>query len=322
MEINRNNYEVFFIDYFDGNLSDNSIKDLFLFLDNNNDLKLEFENFSIITLDNENVILEQKDLLKEITPETKLESENFEKFCIAFIENDLTKNQIKVFDSYKKSAEQIKTLEFYKKTKLVSDNSIVFESKNSIKRTSIFNIKYKTFIQATYYSVAASILLFIVFSFLNQNNILKNYNNRITAEKIHSNEIDTYYDNYNKDKKGIVQENNSVQKASTFKSKKRIKEINKIETPSLIIDINLPEIANNEAEIDFVPNKGQDEQKSIEITQSNKNNSLMAFAKNQFSKILKSNNFPVEADFDEDSKLSRLAFNSKIIKVEHIFAKN
>ena len=43
--ITRDNYEIYFIDYFDGNLSDADISCLFDFLDNNEDLRQEFLSF-------------------------------------------------------------------------------------------------------------------------------------------------------------------------------------------------------------------------------------------------------------------------------------
>ena len=43
--INRTNYEIYFIDYFDGRLDEKSQKELFAFLKANADLKDEFDRF-------------------------------------------------------------------------------------------------------------------------------------------------------------------------------------------------------------------------------------------------------------------------------------
>ncbi len=53
--INRNNYELHIIDYLDGNLNHQQVEDLLLFLDQNHDIKEEFE-----LLDNEPIIAENK----------------------------------------------------------------------------------------------------------------------------------------------------------------------------------------------------------------------------------------------------------------------
>ena len=42
--INRNNYEAFFLDYHEGNLSDGLKKELLLFLDNNPDYRISVES--------------------------------------------------------------------------------------------------------------------------------------------------------------------------------------------------------------------------------------------------------------------------------------
>ena len=50
MEINRNNYESRFLDYYEGTLSAEEVASLFLFLEQNPDLRAEFEEFEIIHL--------------------------------------------------------------------------------------------------------------------------------------------------------------------------------------------------------------------------------------------------------------------------------
>ena len=48
--ISRENYEIYFIDFFEGNLSEKDVDMLNSFLDSNIDLKIEFENFQNISL--------------------------------------------------------------------------------------------------------------------------------------------------------------------------------------------------------------------------------------------------------------------------------
>ncbi len=51
MKITRKNYEQFFLDYFEGNLPDNRVGELMRFLDENPDLRDEFDAFEMIRVD-------------------------------------------------------------------------------------------------------------------------------------------------------------------------------------------------------------------------------------------------------------------------------
>ncbi|NNM16054.1 MAG: hypothetical protein HKO56_05300 [Bacteroidia bacterium] len=53
MKINKHNYEAFFIDFFDKNLNEEDTAMLFSFLDENPDLKAEFDAFEMLTLEPE-----------------------------------------------------------------------------------------------------------------------------------------------------------------------------------------------------------------------------------------------------------------------------
>ena len=70
MEINRNNYEIFFLDYHEGNLSAQQQAKLFIFLEQHPDLKNEFESFDLVKLPSINIFFEEKNSLKRelITP--------------------------------------------------------------------------------------------------------------------------------------------------------------------------------------------------------------------------------------------------------------
>ena len=48
MKINRNNYEMYFIDYLDGVLSPDLVSELLLFLDENPDLKEELSDLDAL----------------------------------------------------------------------------------------------------------------------------------------------------------------------------------------------------------------------------------------------------------------------------------
>ncbi|MBE9468246.1 MAG: hypothetical protein IMY72_08000 [Bacteroidetes bacterium] len=139
MNINRNNYESFFLDYFDRNLNSEQEEQLFVFLSNNIDLKFEFddfENFSIC--EEENFIFpNKKDLKKELISKDK-----FSEYCIDKVEGKFSPNQEKNFkDFFKINPECKKDYEFYKKTILQPDLSVNFDEKQELKKID-FNLDF------------------------------------------------------------------------------------------------------------------------------------------------------------------------------------
>ena len=67
MNINKNNFEGWFLDYYEGTLTAEQVAELFLFLEKNPELKNEFESFALITLpDSQEVFAEKNALRKNI----------------------------------------------------------------------------------------------------------------------------------------------------------------------------------------------------------------------------------------------------------------
>ena len=56
MSINRHNYEAYFLDYYEKNLNPAQVKELMSFLDHNPDLKDEFNDFELISLESDNQV--------------------------------------------------------------------------------------------------------------------------------------------------------------------------------------------------------------------------------------------------------------------------
>jgi hypothetical protein len=131
MSINKNNYEAFFLDYHEGNLSPQQVADLLLYIEQHPELREEFESFENVTLEDfSNISFENKSgLKKEITLDNK------EEFFIKAVEGTLIPAEKTLLNDFIKQHPQYKTdLELFQKTKLVADNSIVFENKESLKR--------------------------------------------------------------------------------------------------------------------------------------------------------------------------------------------
>ncbi|NCU32986.1 MAG: hypothetical protein EOM23_08670, partial [Candidatus Moranbacteria bacterium] len=164
MQINRNNYGAFFIDYRESNLDDRGKEALSEFLKNNPDLQVEFLDFIDLSdfklLTDKNEIFHNKYMLKRpvVEPVDVIEQDNFEEYIIAFLENDLTKEQKKVFERFVQKNPSIrKEINWYEKTFLKPDNKIICKQKTNLKRRSV-SLYHPSIIRRVA-SIAALILL-------------------------------------------------------------------------------------------------------------------------------------------------------------------
>ncbi len=139
MEINKNNYQAFILDYYEGNLSEKQAAKLMSFLEKHPELKKEFDEFEIIKLEdnNETPTFEGKGFLKKPEPEIELPitNENFELFCIAEIENLLNKEQVAELDRFVSENPSFdKIRKKYLQAHATPDKSITFENKEYLKK--------------------------------------------------------------------------------------------------------------------------------------------------------------------------------------------
>jgi hypothetical protein len=151
MKIDRNNYETFFIDYLDGNLSIGEIDLLLDFLNENPDLTEELKDLEKIkiqpsALSNSNYQhLKKSDLdLPDI----------FEETCIRAVENDLTNNELQNFYEYLRQNEDHQNIfKLFRLTVYEPDALIIYDQKNRLKKKVTLNFfKY-------WYSAAAIFIL-------------------------------------------------------------------------------------------------------------------------------------------------------------------
>jgi len=165
MNININNYEAYFLDYHEGNLSLALVKELMEFLSKHPELREEFESFEPITLkDAEKINYDEKDALKRQL--TGINSGNFDVYAIEYLEGTLPaemQKELKAFVAQNPSYQ--KDLELYIKTKLAPDTSLTFDDKSSLKRS---NKKIAVYY---YWSAAASVAIIIGAYFLLNRNI-------------------------------------------------------------------------------------------------------------------------------------------------------
>ena len=163
MKITRENYEAFFLDYHEGNLSKSQEGELMDFLVHNPDLKAEFESFELIYLEEDiHTQLENKDFLKKTSDEIQLHGIT-ESQLISYHEGELDeKDRLEVLEAVAGDPELRKAFTLFGLTRLQPDLSVVFPSKSSLKR---FTLGTTAFIIRRL-AVAAAVVAFLVSFYL------------------------------------------------------------------------------------------------------------------------------------------------------------
>lgn len=134
MTINRHNYESYLLDYAEGNLSKELIPEMEKFLLQNPDIQEELELFSEALVEEPAMEFPDKKQLKQIPLEkSDAQSEDFQRFCVAYIEGWMTQKEQEVFEkTVAADQEKAKELQFFRST-LLSAPSVVFDEKLLLK---------------------------------------------------------------------------------------------------------------------------------------------------------------------------------------------
>lgn len=154
MKINRSNYESYFLDFVEGNLSQEEMDELLDFLNENADLKQELDSFKMISL--------QPDMDEKLSWENLLKSEYdnqqiFDEACIRYVEGDMADSEKSEFIEYIEGHPQKKSdFEMFKKSRLVPDMSIKYPDTASLIHTPKLRMLW------TGLAVAASLVLSVM----------------------------------------------------------------------------------------------------------------------------------------------------------------
>jgi len=163
MQINRNNYEAYFLDYRENNLSPEQVAELMIFLEQNPDLKASFEAYENIELATDKSIkFAEKESLKKsyLISTDHINHENYEETMLAKLEGDISENENIELIAFMELNPKLK-LEYnlLRSAFLKPDESIIYSDKESLKKRGIF-VLYKT--QLIYgLSLAASIIILL-----------------------------------------------------------------------------------------------------------------------------------------------------------------
>jgi len=132
MKPDRSNYEIWFTDWLDGNLSEQQAGELKVFLSENPDLEEELNGLAMVYLVPTDLIYSRKKDIEQ-SPESLSESQ-FDQLCIACLENDITPGQKAELDEIISHNEsRRKSFELIQKLKL-RPLAGSFARKNSVKK--------------------------------------------------------------------------------------------------------------------------------------------------------------------------------------------
>jgi hypothetical protein len=132
MKIDKSNYEVWFIDWLDGNLSDQQVEELMLFLEMNPSLREEFDELPALKLNAPQDTFLKKDLLKKSKSEITLSQ--LEYLSVAFLENDISPDQrSELKEIIEEDPEKQNVFELIQKTKLTATD-ILYSHKHQLIR--------------------------------------------------------------------------------------------------------------------------------------------------------------------------------------------
>lgn len=155
--INRQNYEVYFLDFLEGNLSEEQVASVQQFLAKNPDLEAELAEMELITLPKTKISFPDKNQLKKVD----LALSELDQLLIAQLENELTPTQQTTLNQriYQNPLHE-KEQKLYQLTQMSPDLSVIFPNKNRLKKTDKKIISLRFILQT-----AAMILLLVAVIF-------------------------------------------------------------------------------------------------------------------------------------------------------------
>jgi hypothetical protein len=161
MNISRDNYEAYFLDFIEGRLSPEQEEVLRRFLKFNPDLDEELAAFEIHAITAPHLPFQGKESLKKEFPGdgTSVNDANFDMYCIAFLEGDLDNRQQAGFEAYLAAHPgRARELEVYKAT-FMTPAPVPYPQKNRLKHRGLRLTNWRFMVPV---AAAASIALMVL----------------------------------------------------------------------------------------------------------------------------------------------------------------
>ena len=179
MNITSQNYESWFLDYYERNLTAQQEKELFLFLDKNPTLKEEFDAFENVSLDIEEATL-NPNIKANLKKETSITEHNINDWLIAELEGDLSLQELALLTTFLSTNPVfLKDRELFRKTRLIKTQE-KFDNKKSLYRGKVISINSP--LQKFLY-VAAACFALLIGSYFIYNQFLKEQTETAEIEK-------------------------------------------------------------------------------------------------------------------------------------------
>lgn len=330
MTINRNNYEAYLMDYLDGKLSPLAVAEVLLFLEQNADIKEEFEFLSDSASKDSftNEQFEHKQSLKKHNSSVLVNENNYTDFLVKRIEKqlgELESSDLDKFVGFYPPAK--KDLALFEKTILQADTAILFENKEELKRsTRVIPLFYS-------YAAAAAVILFLIaFPFLFQSTEEVISENTVSKKEL--NATTTVTDKKEEKKEELTAPFNNITKSNTIAKRiknntvvapKQEKELIQVVVPENIAEIkkqDVPVIQENKIEEPIIANK-QEKSSPIDLPTEIKNSSKQSYPslqelalakiKNSSKETLIEENVPTKAEKKKFSGWDLAALTAKVL---------
>jgi hypothetical protein len=141
MKINRDNYEAYFLDYHEGQLSPEMVEEVKLFVTQNPDLKPILDEFEAVSLvADQDIVFEKKSSLKknQIFATSQVNELNYEEYLVSEVEGLLNAEELSAIEEFISINPQFeKDRRLFALAHLTTDDDIVYESKESLKKKAI-----------------------------------------------------------------------------------------------------------------------------------------------------------------------------------------
>jgi hypothetical protein len=162
MKPDRSNYEIWFIDWLDGNLDSHQVELLDLFLNDNPDLKEEFKELEHVIIEHPAGQFQNKASLMKSPAD--ISDSQFEYLCIAYLENDLSSEQrTELMEIVEEDENKKKSFGLIQKTR-ISPVSLTYNRKSHLlRRTPVQKVIRLSVIGLS----AAAAVIFMLTTFLN-----------------------------------------------------------------------------------------------------------------------------------------------------------
>lgn len=169
MDINRKNYQEYFLDYFEKSLLPQKVAELMVFLEANPDLNKEFEAFEPLILEPFDIEFDNKQKLKKRNYETvgQITALNYEEWMVAGIEKDLSSKELHTLGQFiSKNPDARLEYDLFLRTRLYPEKDVLYPEKDDLKKRSVFYLNRVLLYRVT--AAAASLLLLLSVFLVNE----------------------------------------------------------------------------------------------------------------------------------------------------------